>query len=118
MAVMCNFAVRKREIAMTKGRRHILGALALLVLYLGYQVSVSAFAHVHMVHTPSFFELNLKLNYTFVIKDHIKLQVNCGVQNMFNAFQKDLDKGKYRDSGYFYGPTQPRTFFVGLQIMN
>ena len=50
MVVMRNFAVRKREIVMTKGRRHILGALALLVLYLGYQVSVSAFAHVHMVH--------------------------------------------------------------------
>lgn len=71
-----------------------------------------------MVHTPDFFDLNVKLNYTFVLNDHIKLQSNGGVQNIFNAFQKDLDKGGYRDSGYFYGPTQPRTYFVGIKITN
>lgn len=66
-----------------------------------------------MEHTPQFVDLNLKLNYTFVLKDHIKMQVNGGVQNIFNSFQKDLDKGEFRDAGYFYGPTQPRTYFVG-----
>ena len=69
-------------------------------------------------HTPNFMELNLKLNYTFVLNDHLKLQVNGGVQNMFNAFQKDLDKGALRDSKYFYGPTQPRTYFIGIKIFN
>ena len=49
---------------------------------------------------------------------HIKLQLNGGVQNLFNAFQKDLDKGGFRDSGYFYGPTQPRTYFIGVKITN
>lgn len=71
-----------------------------------------------MVHTPGFFECNIKVNYTFILKEHIKLQVNCGMQNIFNAFQEDLDQGKYRDSGYFYGPTQPRTFFMGLKFFN
>lgn len=71
-----------------------------------------------MEHTPQFVELNLKLNYTFVLKDHIKMQVNGGIQNIFNSFQKDLDKGEFRDAGYFYGPTQPRTYFVGIKIMN
>ena len=71
-----------------------------------------------ITHTPNFFEMNLKLNYTFVLKDHLKLQVNGGVQNIFNSFQKDLDKGTFRDSGYFYGPTQPRTFFVGIKFFN
>lgn len=71
-----------------------------------------------MEHTPQFVDLNLKLNYTFVLKDHIKMQVNGGVQNIFNSFQKDLDKGEFRDAGYFYGPTQPRTYFVGIKIMN
>ena len=37
-----------------------------------------------MEHTPQFMDLNLKLNYTFVLKDHIKMQVNGGVQNIFN----------------------------------
>lgn len=71
-----------------------------------------------MENTPDFFDVNMKLAYTFLLRDHIKLQVNTGVQNIFDNFQKDLDKGEFRDSGYFYGPTQPRTFFVGVNIMN
>ena len=71
-----------------------------------------------MCYIYDFFDLNLKLNYTFVLNDHIKLQLNGGVQNLFNAFQKDLDKGGFRDSGYFYGPTQPRTYFIGVKITN
>ena len=57
-------------------------------------------------------------NYTFVLNDHLKLQFNGGVNNIFNAFQKDLDKGADRDSKYFYGPTQPRTLFIGVKIFN
>ena len=68
--------------------------------------------------TPDFFDLNVKFNYTFVLHDHIKLQVNTGVQNILNHFQPDLDRGENRDSGYFYGPTQPRTVFVGFKILN
>ena len=33
-----------------------------------------------------------------------------------NAFQRDLDRGEYRDSGYFYGPTQPRTVYMGIKL--
>lgn len=69
-----------------------------------------------MVHTPDFFDFNIKASYTFKIDDDIKLQLNGGVQNVFNAFQQDLDQGGYRDSGYFYGPTAPRTYFLGLKI--
>ena len=71
-----------------------------------------------METTPDFFDLNVKFNYTFVLHDHIKLQVNTGVQNILNHFQPDLDRGEFRDSGYFYGPAQPRTVFVGLKITN
>ena len=71
-----------------------------------------------LVHTPDFFDFNTKLNYTFVLNEHLKLQVNGGVQNIFHAFQKDLDKGTYRDSGYYYGPTQPRTYFIGIKLFN
>ncbi|NDW11567.1 TonB-dependent receptor [Bacteroides sp. 214] len=69
-----------------------------------------------MKKTPDFWDMNVKLNYTFTLRDHIKLQLNAGVQNIFDSFQKDLDSGKYRDSGYFYGPTQPRTFFFGFKL--
>lgn len=69
-----------------------------------------------MVHTPSFIELSAKASYTFTLGHHLNFQLNCGIQNMFNAFQEDLDRGEFRDSGYFYGPTQPRTIFVGVKI--
>ncbi len=69
-----------------------------------------------METTPDFFDLNFKAAYTFVLHDHINLELNAGVQNILNSFQKDLDKGEFRDSGYFYGPTQPRTYFVGIKI--
>lgn len=39
-----------------------------------------------------------------------------GVFNVFNAYQKDLDMGIDRDSGYVYGPGRPRTFYVGLDL--
>lgn len=71
-----------------------------------------------MEKTPDFMDVNFKLNYTLTLRDHIKLQFNGGIQNIFNSFQKDLDKGEFRDSGYFYGPTQPRTYFIGIKIFN
>ena len=71
-----------------------------------------------METTPEFFDCNFKLNYTFLLKEHVKLQLNAGVQNIFDQFQRDLDKGTYRDAGYFYGPTAPRSFFIGIKIMN
>ena len=69
-----------------------------------------------MVHTPDFIDLSAKVAYTFGMGGRIKLQLNAGVQNILDAFQKDLDKGTYRDSGYFYGPTQPRTVYVGCKV--
>ena len=71
-----------------------------------------------MVHTPAFFDLNLKLNYTFNVGKKVKIQLNGGIQNILNEFQQDLDKGVYRDSGYFYGPTQPRTYFFGIKFFS
>lgn len=71
-----------------------------------------------METSPEFFDCNIKMNYTFLLKEHVKLQLNAGVQNIFDQFQKDLDKGTFRDAGYFYGPTAPRSIFIGIKIMN
>jgi outer membrane receptor for ferrienterochelin and colicins len=35
---------------------------------------------------------------------------------MFNAFQREFDIGKNRDSNFVYGPAQPRTVFVGVKF--
>lgn len=69
-----------------------------------------------LVHTPDFFDFNVKFNYTIPLNKQLNMQLSAGVKNIFNAFQKDLDCGGYRDSGYFYGPTAPRTYFAGIKF--
>ena len=66
--------------------------------------------------TPSFLTLNLKLAYDFYLYNQVKLQASAGVQNLLDAYQKDLDKGPSRASDYVYGPTQPRSLFLGVKI--
>lgn len=68
------------------------------------------------VNTPDFMEVNLKLAYDIPIYKYLTLQVNGGVQNITNSYQKDFDKGWNRDSGYIYGPSLPRSYYVGMKI--
>ena len=68
------------------------------------------------VRTPSFWDANVKAAYDFRLYESCSLQLNAGVQNIFNAFQDDFDFGADRDSGYIYGPTLPRSFFFGIKL--
>ena len=68
------------------------------------------------VNTPKFMEVNMKLSYDFPIYKYLTLQVNGGIQNITNAYQKDFDKGWNRDSNYVYGPSLPRSYYVGVKI--
>ena len=68
------------------------------------------------VTTPRFFDLNLKVSYDVILYKEIALQLHAGIQNIFNAYQKDFDRGANRDSGYIYGPSLPRSWFVGAKI--
>jgi outer membrane receptor for ferrienterochelin and colicins len=69
-----------------------------------------------LVKTKPFHEINLKTSYTFELKSEVQLQLNAGVQNVFNSYQNDFDSGVNRDAGFVYGPGRPRTFFVGVKI--
>ena len=69
------------------------------------------------VQTPTFLTLNMKLAYDVSISNYVKLQVNAGIQNLTNAYQKDFDKGWGRDSAYIYGPAIPRCFFAGIKLI-
>jgi len=64
--------------------------------------------------TPTFFENNFKVAYQFDIKDN-RIELYTGMQNIFNQYQKDFDKGAERDPDYVYGPSRPRTVFFGLK---
>ena len=68
------------------------------------------------VNTPRFMEVNMKLAYDFPLYKYFTLQVNGGIQNITNAYQNDFDKGWNRDSSYIYGPSLPRSYFVGVKV--
>lgn len=68
------------------------------------------------VKTTEFFDLGCKVSYDFQLSAATKLQFNAGVQNVFNSFQKDFDSGINRDAGYIYGPSLPRSYFMGLKF--
>jgi len=65
--------------------------------------------------SDDFFEADIGLSYKLPLNNGLNAKATLGVKNILNAFQKDLDAGRDRDPGYFYGPTRPRTIFFGLE---
>ena len=68
------------------------------------------------VRTPSFWDMGCKFSYEFRIMDICHLNLHVGIKNIFNAYQKDFDKGELRDSGYIYGPSLPRSIIIGTGL--
>ncbi|MEO2063419.1 MAG: TonB-dependent receptor [Christiangramia sp.] len=68
--------------------------------------------------TRDFMEFNLKTAYTFQLTKNFQLELNAGVQNLLNEYQQDFDFGVERDANYIYGPSRPRTYFIGLKLGN
>lgn len=66
--------------------------------------------------TPDFFDMNLKLTYDIPLNRSVTFQVNAGVQNIFDAYQNDFDRGPLRDARYIYGPGLPRSYFIGCKV--
>ena len=69
-------------------------------------------------NTKDFIELNIKINYAIHLGEELVLDLSGGVQNIFNSYQDDFDIGATRDANYIYGPSRPRTYFLGLAIKN
>lgn len=67
--------------------------------------------------TTSFFNSNIKLLYDIDLEGGLCIQLHAGLDNIFDAYQKDFDKGPDRDSGYIYGPLYPRSYFAGLKVV-
>lgn len=67
-------------------------------------------------NTPAFWDLSIRLAYDIHLYKQYCLQINGGVKNVLDHFQRDLDQGPDRDANYIYGPTQPRTYFIGLAL--
>ncbi len=68
------------------------------------------------VMTPDFWDINFRVAYDLVLNSGLDIEFSAGVKNMLNSFQSDLDVGVDRDSKYIYGPSIPRTYFVGVKF--
>ena len=66
--------------------------------------------------TPDFLDAGIRFAYNFKIGAATNLELNAGVKNLFDAYQKDLDYGALKDASYVYGPALPRTYFAGIKV--
>ena len=89
---------------------------SMLVAYQGGNAGPNGDGSPALSNTPHFLDAMLKVAYTFNLDKKWSLELNGGVQNLFNSFQRDFDTGAERDAGYVFGPQRPRTFFVGLRL--
>jgi outer membrane receptor for ferrienterochelin and colicins len=68
--------------------------------------------------SDSFYEVNMKLGYTFEI-EHLDtgIEIFGGIKNMTDVYQADFDNFRNRDSNYMYGASLPRSFYIGVKLM-
>ncbi|MBA3974786.1 MAG: hypothetical protein C0504_11290 [Candidatus Solibacter sp.] len=64
--------------------------------------------------TPRFLTYNTVVSRTFEITERRRLRLFFNVQNMGDSYQRDLDRGPNRDSGYVYGPSEMRRAVAGM----
>ena len=77
---------------------------------------ISDSGFVDLVDTEAFLEMTTKITYHFDLKETFHFELSGGVQNLFESYQVDFDRGAGRDSDFIYGPNRPRTFFIGLKF--
>jgi outer membrane receptor for ferrienterochelin and colicins len=63
--------------------------------------------------TPRFAVVNAVVSRSFALRDRWKLRLYFNMQNIGDAYQRDLDQGPNRDSAYVYGPVEMRRAVVG-----
>jgi len=70
-----------------------------------------------IITSNSFSELSAKAGYTISLKKmQTKIEFYGGVKNIFNSYQSNFDIGKNRDSNFVFGPSLPRTFYIGIKL--
>jgi len=47
---------------------------------------------------------------------HTDFEFFAGFKNLLNRYQREFDRGPGRDSNFIYGPSTPRTWFLGFRI--
>lgn len=68
------------------------------------------------IKSEAFFDAGFKLAYALPLTRSIELELNAGMKNVLDSYQKNLDWGAEKDAGFIYGPNLPRTFFFGVKF--
>ncbi len=68
--------------------------------------------------SPGYLVADLLFSYDLHFTEETSIQFYAGIKNLFNQTQNDYDKGVYRDAGYVYGPSLPRTLNIGVKFGN
>ncbi|MGD2294490.1 MAG: TonB-dependent receptor [Candidatus Aminicenantes bacterium] len=66
--------------------------------------------------THPFWVMNTKLHKAINFAKNSTVNFFIGIFNLLNSYQKDLDMGVNRDSGYVYGPAKPRSVYAGFEF--
>ncbi|SKB52891.1 outer membrane receptor for ferrienterochelin and colicins [Salegentibacter holothuriorum] len=77
---------------------------------------ISETGFIKLVDTEDFLDMTAKITYHFDPIENFHVELSGGVQNLFDSYQNDFDRGPLRDSDYIYGPNRPRTMFIGLKF--
>lgn len=92
---------------------------SMLVPHYGVPGNAGTIQNDVLAESQTFFETNIKISYTInASRLDSSVELFGGTGNIFNQYQNDFDKGKYRDSGYIYGPSEPRNIYFGIRIFN
>ena len=84
----------------------------------GFGTENDRFSEVYRTYeTPTFFELNIRFAYDFQLHANTRLQLNAGVNNVFDSFQRNFDTGAGKDGDFVFGPIMPRMFFAGVRLV-
>jgi outer membrane receptor for ferrienterochelin and colicins len=68
-----------------------------------------------LVESQQYFQADLGLSWKIPCDNGLYIKLHTGVRNLFDAYQEDLDRGVNRDPAYVYGPSRPRSFFLGIE---
>jgi outer membrane receptor for ferrienterochelin and colicins len=71
-------------------------------------------------NSPEFAVYNLVFSRAFDLSrsagNQSRMRLYLKVNNLFDAYQHDLDRGPLRDAGYFYGPMSMRAVTLGMTM--
>lgn len=76
----------------------------------------SIYAKDRLALTRPFLEHHLRIDRSLLLrKGDAQIDLFLGIRNLTNQYQSDFDRGPNRDSNYIYGPSLPRSLFLGLR---